>query len=257
LDALATLSKINLDLHARLAAAGTNIAIVDLNSVLYEEGPLYMDNLTLAVFMLGTSQEFLLILTRLLGSRPTWTYGLSCTSQTSEATFPSRYGQSRCNATSVLSLSHHSAAVSSEPLAAPLALIITSIFTQLISLYELILAHLTARIERIAIDPIAPIPGLTFGGLPLAEPCTQGMLFSEAVVLMLKRIELSLGIGAVPEGAGGSLSLLSPRQLEVLSSELDRMAGFVKHAHGIARPASVRRSFEKVRSTLRHLALGQ
>jgi hypothetical protein len=140
-------------------------------------------------------------------------------------------------------------------LAAPLALTITSIFTQLISLYELILDHLTARIERIAVDPITPIPGLTFGGLPLAEPCTQGMLFSDAAVQTLQRIELSLGIGAVPEG--GNLGLLSPRQVGVLSSELDGTAGVVEHAHGIARPANVRTSFEKVRSIFRRLAMGQ
>jgi len=251
-DAIANLSKINLDLHIRLAAAEANTAMLNLNSVIYQQGPLYIDNLTLAEFMIRASQEFLLMLARLLGSRPTRC--LACASQAPEATFPPQYAQeSDCNATSVPLSSCPSAA--SAPLAAPLALTITSIFTQLISLYELILDHLTARIERIAVDPITPIPGLTFGGLPLAEPCTQGMLFSDAAVQTLQRIELSLGIGAVPEG--GNLGLLSPRQVGVLSSELDGTAGVVEHAHGIARPANVRTSFEKVRSIFRRLAMGQ
>ncbi|KAJ8099521.1 hypothetical protein POJ06DRAFT_198709 [Lipomyces tetrasporus] len=254
-EAMAKLSKINLNLHVRVAAAEANRAILDFNGLIFKEGPLYIDNFTLAEFVLGASQEFLLILTRLLANRAT--RGLLCAQQPTRSTYPdllplssSQSHQSSLYNSTVPSSSYPFAA--SELLLAPLTLTITSIFIQLISLYELTLEHLTARIERIATEPIAPIPGLTFGGLPLAGPCTQGMLFSEVVVHLLERIERCLGIGVVSEG--GEAGLLSARQMDVLWSELDERVGIAR-GRGMMSPAHVRELFEKVGNIFKQLSL--
>lgn len=226
-DAMAKLSQINLDLHIRVAAATEmNRTILGLNDLLYQESPLFIDNYTVAKLMLKTSQDFLQILTQLLNSR-------QCLQS---------YQNSHHSSTSAVSFVSHS-----QPLFAPLALTITSIFTQLIFLCELYLEHLTTRIERLPTDPIAPIPGITFGGLPLAEPCMQGMFFSNFVVHLLERMERALGISEMSEGGG----LLSARQIDVLWSELDGTVG-VSPGHGALRPGQVKKGLGRV---ARQLAL--
>lgn len=254
-DAVAKLSKINLDLHIRVAAAER--AVLDLNSFIYQEGPLYIDDSTAAEFVLRASQEFLLILTRLLGSRHAYMHGLFHAPQAAETISPELSQLSpesfQANHRNPTSTPSSYPAAASEPLLAPLALTITSVFTQLISLYELLLAHLTARIERMATDPIASLPGLTFGGLPVAEPCVQGMLFSEVAVHLLERIERALGVGKVSESS--EVGLLSSRQIDVLWSELDGGLGIVP-GHGAMRPANVRKVFGKVGFTLKQFSLG-
>jgi hypothetical protein len=112
---------------------------------------------------------------------------------------------------------------------------------------------MTARVERIAVDPITAIPGMTFGGLPLAEPCTQGMLFCTVAVHLLERIERSLGIAMVPEG--GEAGLLSPKQMDALWGELDE--GFsTDHGRGAMRPANLREAFEELGQVFKQLSLG-
>ncbi|BCS22031.1 Zn(II)2Cys6 transcription factor domain-containing protein [Aspergillus puulaauensis] len=226
-DAMAKLSQINLDLHIRVVAAtDMNRTILGLNDLLYQESPLFIDNYTVAELMLKTSQDFLQILTQLLNSQQRLqSYQNSHHSSTSTFSFVSP----------------------SQPLFAPLALTITSIFTQLIFLCELYLEHLTTRIERLSADPIAPIPGITFGGLPLAEPCMQGMFFSNFVVHLLERMERALGISEISGGGG----LLSARQIDVLWSELDGGAG-VSPGHGALRPGQVKKGLGRV---ARQLAL--
>lgn len=206
-----------------------------------------IDNLTLAEFMITTSQDFLLILTRLLRSRSSC--GLLCASQMAETPFPKLFPNNHLDLSSnpILSLP----VATSEPLLAPLALTIKSIFIQMISIYELILEYITARVERIAIDPIAPIPGLTFRGLPVEKPCTQGMLFCEVIEYLLQKIEQALGIVSVSEGS--EVGLLSARQIRVLWSELNGRRPIIPD-HAIITPADLRRFFGKVASIFRRLS---
>lgn len=277
-EAIAKLSKINLNFHIRMAAAEANRDTLDFNSLIYKDSPLYIDNLLMSEFVLGESQKFLTILTRLRASRPT--RRLSYAPQPTRSTFPrllsmssqmdaiakddhmprlagpprfsesQSYRGSQYNSTSVPSVYPLAA---SEPLLAPLALTITSIFIQLISLCELSVKHMTARIERIAVDPIVVVPGLTFGGLAVAEPCTQGMLFCNVVVHLLERIERSLGIAMVPEG--GEAGLLSAKQMDALWGELDE--GFsTADGRGAMRPVNVREAFDELGRILRQLSLG-
>ncbi|PKX88337.1 Zn(II)2Cys6 transcription factor domain-containing protein [Aspergillus novofumigatus IBT 16806] len=227
-DAISKLSKINIDLHIRITATERNKAILDLNSILYRESPLFIHNYTLAEFMLNTSEEFLQILKRLCSSQNPFPLPLQ-----------SPIGN-RHNPTSTFSLTYPFAAA--QPLLAPLSLTITSIFSQLISLYELLLEHLTARIARLAIDPIATIPGITFGGLPLENPCIQGLLFCNLTVHRLEGMERALGISETPEG------------IDVLWSELDERIG-ITPCSGAMRPARVKRLLGKVAIIFKKLSL--
>ncbi|GFF23925.1 hypothetical protein IFM61606_08984 [Aspergillus udagawae] len=239
-DAIAKLSKINLDLHIRITATERNKAILDLNSILYRESPLFIHNSTLAEFMLNTSEEFLQILKRLRSSQNPFTLP----SQSSH--------DNRHNPTSAFSLTYPFAAA--QPLLGPLSLTITSIFSQLISLYELFLEHLTARLARLAIDPIATIPGVTFGGLPIENPCLQGLLFCNVTVHRLEGMERALGISETPEG--GTVGLLSARQIDVLWSELDGRIGLTP-CNGATRLARVKRLLGKVAIIFKTLSVSK
>jgi hypothetical protein len=68
-DALAKLSQINLGLHIRVAAAEKYRTTLDLNTIVYPEGPLFIEDYTLAEFILKTSEDFSQILTRLCASQ--------------------------------------------------------------------------------------------------------------------------------------------------------------------------------------------
>lgn len=251
-DALAKLSKLNLDLHKRMAAIEVNKSILDLDNFLYLYGVLHIDDTTLAEFMLKALQEFLQILTQLRAFR------------TTDNTFPKllspllpSYHDNHYLSPSPSpspSSSSGSSAVSEPPLSAPTALTITSIFIQLISLFELTLKHMSTRIERIAMNPVRPIPRLSSGGLPIATPCVQGMLFCNVVVHLLEKIERLLGIGAV--ASSGDVGLLSARQRGVLWSELSG-SDSVLPSHGVTRPANVRNTFKKVAVKLNQMSLDE
>jgi hypothetical protein len=241
----------NHDLHIRVAAAETNKANPEFHNVIYWQGALYIDNFTLAEFMPKTSQNFLQLLTRLLSTRQP--VGLLCASPTTDTFFPkllsmqshppqmSQDNPSTCSPPSC-------ATDTTGPLTAPLALTITSILTQLISLYELMLHLITARVEWISIDPIAPIPGLVFGGVPLDNLCTNGILCS---INLLERIECTLGINSGPSTS--QVGLLSARQTQVLWSELDGRCA-VLPGHAVMRPATLRRLFGKVAVIFRQIS---
>ncbi|KAL4985927.1 hypothetical protein BDW68DRAFT_198490 [Aspergillus falconensis] len=229
-EAIVNLSKVNLDLHIRLAAAEMNRTILDLNSLIYREGPLFIQNYTLAEFVLKTSEDFSQILTRL------------CASQTP---CPSH----NLTPTSSLAFSY----VPTKQLPAPLALTITSIFTQLISLYEVFLDHLIARIERLSTEPVEPIPNVKFKGLLRPDqPCVQGMIFSNLVVELLEEIEGSLGINKMP--LQREIGLLSARQVDVLWSELEGRVGITSR-DGAMKPADVKQLFRKAAIILHQFSL--
>lgn len=249
-DALVKLSTLNLDLHKRMAAVEVNKSILDFDSFIYLNGVLYINDTTLAEFMLKASQEFLQILTQLRAFRTTDNTFPKLLSQS----LPSYHDNRYLSPSPSPSSSSGSLNISEPPLLAPTALAITSIFIQLISLFELTLKHLTTRIERIAMNPIRPIPRLSSGGLPVAEPCVQGMLFSNVVVHLLEKIERLLGIGAV--ASIGDVGLLSARQRGVLWSELSGSVS-VLPSYGVMRPANVRNTFKKVAVKLNQISIDE
>jgi hypothetical protein len=223
-DAIAKLFQINLDLHIRLAAAEKYRTTLDLNTIVYPQGPLFIEDYTLAEFVLKASEDFSQILTHLCASQPS--RPSHNPTRSSFPSFPAR------------------------PLSAPLALTITSILTQLISLYEVILDHLITRIERLPTDPLTPIRTIKFKGLLQPDkPCVQGMIFSNAIVALLEEMENTLGISGMSDHGG--ICLLSARQADVLWSELEGRVGIIsRDAGGAMRPADVKQLFRKAATVL-------
>ncbi|KAG7413143.1 hypothetical protein Forpi1262_v017160 [Fusarium oxysporum f. sp. raphani] len=66
---MSDLSTINLGLHVRLEAIKKNKASLDLDIIIYQHGPLFIDNITLAEYIIKVGQEFLFILTKLYNTR--------------------------------------------------------------------------------------------------------------------------------------------------------------------------------------------
>ncbi|KAF4448562.1 c6 zinc finger domain protein [Fusarium austroafricanum] len=204
--ALVELSKMNVDLHIRVTAADTYKADLEFDNVVQRDSPLYIDNITLAEFMLKTSLNLLQIVNRLLSNRQNVslpagnTISLKSRSVKSQSPQPGQPHESSCSP--------------------PVALLITSVFAQLISLYELVIGYITTRVEGISIDPIPSIPGVTFNDLPLKNSSAQGMLFCQAVVYLLERTETALGIK--PESSAAQVVLPAP-SLEAAVSKVKGM----------------------------------
>lgn len=140
-DLTYTLAKIGLELELRGVVIKYNKATLDLDALIYQKGPLFINNYTLGKFLISTTQDFLHVLVQ-LRERMNWNANTSLHTDISPKYLP------------------HT-----------LACIVTGIFTQLISFYELFLEHLTNCIEHIHTRPVALVTGLTFNGKPLAGPC--------------------------------------------------------------------------------------
>ncbi|KAF4503393.1 hypothetical protein FAGAP_346 [Fusarium agapanthi] len=246
---MSDISTINLGLHVRLEAIKNTKTSLDFDSMIYQHGPLFIDNITFAEYIIKVAQEFLSILTKLYNTRHC--PELLRDSQPMELICPCRpSSELRQNTKSLFDVSLPQPTVASEPLPTPIALMITSIFIQLITVYELILDNIATRVERIAVDPIEPVPGLIVCGRPLERPCTQGMIFCEVSVSLIENIERVLGVGRGVEGKG--VGLLSPRQVEVLGNELNERRRVVPN-HAMMTPAILRKLLGKVADIFRSI----
>ncbi|KAF4338992.1 hypothetical protein FBEOM_7079 [Fusarium beomiforme] len=248
-DYMSDLSTINLGLHVRLEAMKKNKTSLDFDLMIYQHGPLFIDNITLAEFVIKVAQDFLFILTRLYNSR--YCPELLCDSQPNAMIFPCHLSSElRKEARNLFQFSLPKPTTTSEPLPTSIFLMITSIFIQLITIYELILDNIATRVERIAIDPIEPIPGLIVCGRPLERPCTQGMIFCEVSVSLIESIERVLGAGIKSDIT--EVGLLSLRQIEVLGKELDERHQVVP-GHALMTPATLRKLLGKVADIFRSI----
>ena len=97
-----------------------------------------------------------------------------------------------------------------------------------------------------------PITGLTFNGMVLTGPCTQGTLFTSSTFYLLGRLDTVLGLNPVSGGSG----LLSTNQIDVLYDKLDRSEDLAQRK-GIMRPADVRKLFARVAAVLEKLAANE
>jgi len=220
-DIVDTLSSIRHGMELRRAVIRRHKSALSLDTLIYRHSPLFIDNFTLSEFLISASQDFLHVLNRLQASRK-WK----------------------------VSTSIRTTAASLEHLPHALAFIISSIFSQLISFYELFLEHLTSRIEHISTHPVVPIPGFTLNGKPLTRPCDQGLLFCDIVFGLLEKLENVLGFEVEAEGQG----LLSTEQVNDLWSQMDGSNGLAS-GHGIMRPADVKALFRKMAGVFERLSL--
>jgi hypothetical protein len=139
-----------------------------------------------------------------------------------------------------------------DQISACLVLTITDVYCRLLSFFEMFLEHLTDRAERYASDPVIPIPGLTYNGIVLTGPCSQGALFSSTTYHLLGKLEDVLGLGEMSGGNG----LLSTTQIDLLCSKLDGSDDLIQ-SRGIMRPADVRKLFAQVATVLERLAVNE
>ncbi|CCT75236.1 uncharacterized protein FFUJ_11259 [Fusarium fujikuroi IMI 58289] len=246
---MADLSTINLGLHIRLEAMKKTKPSLDFDLMIYQHGPLFIDGITLAEYIIKVAQEFLYILTKLYNTRHC--PELLCDSQPMELICPCHLSSElREKSRNLFDVSLPRPTVTSEPLPTPIALMITSIFIQLITIYELILDNIATRVERIATDPIEPVPGLIVCGRPLERPCTQGMIFCEVSVSLIENIERVLGVGRGLDGK--EVGLLSLRQVDVLGKELDERPRVIPD-HAMMTPAMLRKLLGKVADIFRSI----
>ncbi|KAF5984274.1 C6 zinc finger domain-containing protein [Fusarium coicis] len=248
-DALSKLSKPNNDLHVRMATIESHQSAVNLSSILFREGPLFIDNLTLGEFTLSSTQDLFQMLSRLLNNRrchaPLESAQMldivSLPGLDGQSSSPHSYGSGSNGPSPNLALPFSSA---SQPLLAPLVLTITAVFTQLISLHEVLLKNIT---HWLTTEPLRPISGLQFGEATPQDLCVHGIRYCTASLSFLERIEQILGITGLPEWGGPGL--LSMQQINVLWSVLDGGEG-VAPGHGFMRPAYVKRSLWKALSVM-------
>ncbi|KAF5643008.1 uncharacterized protein FTJAE_3368 [Fusarium tjaetaba] len=246
---MSDLSTINLGLHMRLEAMKKTKTSLNFDLMIYQHGPLFIDNITLAEYIITVAQEYLFILTKLYNIR--YCPELLRDSQPMELICPCHLSSDlRQHSKNLFDVALPQPTVASEPLPAPISLMITSIFIQLITIYELILDNIATRVERIAVDPIEPVPGLIVCGRPLERPCTQGMIFCEVSVSLIENIERVLGVGRGAEGK--EVGLLSPRQVCVLGNELDERRRVIPD-HAMMTPAMLRKLLGKVADIFRSI----
>lgn len=256
-DALSKLSKLNNDLHIRMVAIESHRSVMTLNSILFREGPLFIDNFTLGEFTMRSTQEVFQVLSRLLNNRQCHVplngahkldiVNLSGLDGQFSSPHPYGGGHNGHGQGPNPNLASPFPSASLQPLLAPLALTITAVFTQLISLYEVSLKHMILWLENIAATPLRPILGLQIGEASPQDLCARGIRFSNASLNFLERIEQILGLTGRPEWGGPGL--LSIQQIDLLWSVLDGGEG-IAPGDGFMRPVYVKRSLRKALSVL-------
>jgi hypothetical protein len=192
---MVTLARIAQGLRLRSAMVQANRSLLSLNCFIHREGPFFIESYSLCEYVMTSAQELLRIVAALL----------HCPQSA-----PKPDGRS------------------------PAYFIptIKDIYCHILAFFQLFLEYLTDRAEKRDEHLVNPIPGLTFNGIILTGPCTQGVLFSSSSFYLLGRLETVLGIGSVSGGTG----LLSTEQVDVLFDKIDRGEDLAR-GKGIMRPA--------------------
>ncbi|KAH6666515.1 hypothetical protein F5X68DRAFT_54937 [Plectosphaerella plurivora] len=250
LEAMAFLSKMNLDIHARTLAIARHKNEINFVSIVCNHSPLYIENTTLVQFMICATQDLVQILSRLRSTRPETerpvqcgalgSYGLLASFNHSPAVSPSSlFLSSQGGSSTAPSTPGHVQSQKqqpeSEPISPPIYFLIASIFVQLISAYETVLYHTAARMICAPAKPLPEMKDVMVGGLTLKDSCSMGIIFTELVTSLLERSERMLGID--PMTMNGHSGLLSVDQKESLWRELGGCRGV---SVGKARSSSVR-----------------
>lgn len=184
---------------------------MSLSLLIHRRGPLFVGNYSLAEYVMSAAQDLAHVATSLLN-------------QSGSVYRPD------------------------EKLSALLVPTIMDVYCRILSFIQFLLEYLTDRAERYASDPVIPIHGLTFNGIVLTGPCTQGTLFCSSVYYLLLRLENVFGLDSV-SGNG----LLSTNQIDVLCSILDESDDLVQ-SKGIMRPTDLRKLYARVATVLERLA---
>ena len=136
---------------------------MDLSLSIYRHGPLYLENRSLAEYVMASTQELVQIVTILVTH-------LRSTHQSNDQ--------------------HSSHLVS----------VILNVYIRLLSFFQLFIEQLTDRTERFRTDPVIPIAGFTLNGASIPGPFTQGTLVTGAICHLLERLETLLGLNSISGG---------------------------------------------------------
>jgi hypothetical protein len=213
--AVLRLTRILQGLRLRTAMVQANRSLLSLKVMIHREGPFFIESYSLCEYVTNATQDLVQIVAALLDLR-------------------------------------QSASKPDEQLSAHVVSTITDIYCLILSFFQLFLEHLTDRAEQNGSNPVIPITGLTFNGMVLTGPCTQGTLFTSSTFYLLGRLDTVLGLDPVSGGTG----LLSTNQIDVLYDKLDRSEDLAQRK-GIMRPADVRKLFARVAAVLEKLAANE
>lgn len=266
-DAMANLSKINLDLHARMTIIERAGDTIDFLSIVCTTGVLFIDNTTFIEFMVNTTQEFVRTLGRLrarnrdsasppAAKRACHNYGLLAPFAQQSAVEPSSLMlspyESAASRPTTSSQSELHQVVKMELLPPPISLLVTSVFVQLICLFEVMLHQVRRRMTDPARGPLPGMQPVSVAGIVLRDSCSCGIVFAELTMTLLERMERLLGTdpSAFDEEAG----LLSQGQKETLWRELGGIAG---PDLGMTRASNVRKGLDAAKKAFVEAAMSQ
>jgi hypothetical protein len=196
-------------LQLRSIMVQSNRERIDLSLLIQREGPLFIDNYSLVEYVMESTEQLVQI------------------------------------AASLLNLTHRP----DERLSVCLITTVVDVYCRVLSFFGLFLEPLTDRAERIATDPVIPIPDLKFDGVVLTEPGTQGTLICSSIFYLLGRVEIVLGLGSTWADKG----LLSTNQIEMLYRKVDRSDDLIQ-TRGIMRPSDVKKLYMQVATLLEQLS---
>ncbi|KAH7002948.1 hypothetical protein EDB82DRAFT_482278 [Fusarium venenatum] len=248
-DSMASLSAINHGLYVRIEAIKKNRKAINFDTMICQHGPLFIDNMTLFDYINKVTQEFLFVLVDLYGEHHCPEFRNN--SQPMELLCPCHLAtQFLKDPESLFQISLPQPTTTAGPLPTPVALTITSVFVQLITIYELVLNHIATKVERLTNNPMESIPALIVCGRLQQIPCTQGVIFCDVSVSLIESIERVLGVGKMLKGK--EVGLLSPRQVDILREEMDERQSFGP-GHTVMAPATLRKLIGKVAGILRRI----
>jgi hypothetical protein len=202
-------------LRLRTAMVQANRSLLSLDFMIHREGPFFIESYSLCEYVTTTTQDLVQIVTALLNL---------------------------CQ-----SASKHDVLLSVH-----LVSTIMDIYCLILAFFQLFLEHLTDRAEQNGSNPVVPIQGLSYNGMVLTGPCTQGTLFTSSTSILLGQLDNVLGLDPVSGGTG----LLSTNQIDVLCDKLDRSEDLAQRK-GIMRPADVRKLYARVAAVLERLSANE
>ncbi|KAF0325282.1 hypothetical protein GQ607_007609 [Colletotrichum asianum] len=283
-EAFVRLSKVNVDLHLHLSKIDNHRQHMDLCSFIYPDSVLSVDSVTLAELALVIFQDFVTVLSTLAKSmkqaavdlvilpsqdavpslpwdqRPPqgnqlWASNLiDCigggAAWDNSGGLPTALGwivQSKSFPSPDI-MSPSIATSAAEAVGPPLALVITSCFVQIITLFESITLHIHKRLESLAVDPLTPIEGLKFGAFWIGDGHLQGIIFTQIITSLLERADGLLGL----RDHDTSRWSTSPRQIILSSEQRDILRRQLEEVTGdsMLRTDKLRDSLEVMRRRL-------
>ncbi|KAL0940274.1 uncharacterized protein CTRU02_203037 [Colletotrichum truncatum] len=232
--AMVKLSKINVELHSHMSKVNLHRDSLDLCSFICAKPILSVANVTVAELALILFQDFVRVVSSLgkeiRSSEDLLTLKNNRTlpplSWDACSEVPATFDLIMLPDDNPLQLpvAHSARPIATEVVDAPLALVITSCYIQIIQLFEVICLHIHRRLESLAEDPLMPIEGLKFGAFSIGDGNLQGVIFTQIITSLLDTSERLLGLSTTTHHTLSHAAVMSAQQGAILRDQL-RPAG--------------------------------